>query len=88
MYAIRSYYVFDSLGTLLAVCREAEMTNEQGEIPLLPRILTADALATIGGSLLGTSTVTTYIESASGVITSYSIHYTKLYEIRFLRRSR
>jgi len=59
--------LFDSLGTLLAVCREAEMTNEQGEIPLLPRILTADALATIGGSLLGTSTVTTYIESASGV---------------------
>jgi len=59
--------LFDSLGTMLAVCREAGMVDDQGEIPALPRMLTADALATIGGALLGTSTTTTYIESASGV---------------------
>ncbi|MEJ2199423.1 MAG: NCS2 family permease [Desulfuromonadaceae bacterium] len=59
--------LFDSLGTLLAVCREAGMVDEEGEIPQLPRMLTADALATVGGALLGTSTTTTYIESASGV---------------------
>lgn len=59
--------LFDSLGTLLAVCREAGMTDEHGEIPALPRMLTADALATVGGALLGTSTTTAFIESASGV---------------------
>jgi len=59
--------LFDSLGTMLAVCREAGMVDEHGEIPRLPRMLTADALATVGGALLGTSTTTTFIESASGV---------------------
>ncbi|PLY01480.1 MAG: guanine permease [Desulfuromonas sp.] len=59
--------LFDSLGTMLAVCREAGMADEKGEIEKLPRMLTADAVATVGGALLGTSTTTTYIESASGV---------------------
>jgi len=59
--------LFDSLGTLLAVCREANMVDDDGKIPGLPRMLTADALATVGGALLGTSTTTTYIESAAGV---------------------
>ena len=59
--------LFDSLGTMLAVCREAGMADEKGEIAKLPQMLTADAVATVGGALLGTSTTTTYIESASGV---------------------
>jgi len=59
--------LFDSLGTMLAVCREAGMANKNGEIVGLPRMLAADALATMFGALLGTSTTTTYIESASGV---------------------
>ena len=59
--------LFDSLGTMLAVCREAGMADDHGNIPGLPKMLTADALATVGGALLGTSTTTTYIESASGV---------------------
>jgi AGZA family xanthine/uracil permease-like MFS transporter len=59
--------LFDSLGTMLAVCREAEMTDEKGDIPGLSRMLSADALATVAGALLGTSTTTTYVESASGV---------------------
>ncbi len=59
--------LFDSLGTLLAVCREAGLTDEKGEVHNLSRMLQADAVATVGGALLGTSTTTTYIESASGV---------------------
>ena len=59
--------LFDSLGTLLAVCQEAGMVKEDGKIPGLPRMLTADALATVGGALLGTSTTTAFLESASGV---------------------
>jgi len=58
--------LFDSLGTMLAVCREAGLEKD-GEIRDLPKMLTADAVATVGGALLGTSTTTTYIESASGV---------------------
>ncbi|UCG37943.1 MAG: NCS2 family permease [bacterium] len=59
--------LFDSLGTMLATCREAGLEDERGEIKDLPRMLTADAIATVGGALLGTSTTTTYIESASGI---------------------
>ena len=59
--------LFDSLGTLIAVCQEAGMVKEDGKIPGLPRMLTADALATVGGALLGTSTTTAFLESASGV---------------------
>ena len=58
--------LFDSLGTLLAVCREADLEKD-GDIKDLPRMLTADAVATVFGSILGTSTTTSYIESASGV---------------------
>lgn len=58
--------LFDSLGTLLAVCREAGLEKE-GDIKDLPKMLSADAVATVFGSLLGTSTTTSYIESASGV---------------------
>jgi AGZA family xanthine/uracil permease-like MFS transporter len=59
--------LFDSLGTMLAVCREAGLSDREGRIPGLSRMLTADALATVGGALLGTSTTTAYVESASGV---------------------
>ncbi|MCJ7501139.1 NCS2 family permease [bacterium] len=58
--------LFDSLGTLLAVCREADLEKD-GDIKDLPRMLTADAVATVFGSILGTSTTTSYIESAAGV---------------------
>jgi adenine/guanine/hypoxanthine permease len=59
--------LFDSLGTMLAVCREAGLTDERGNIQQLPVMLKADAVATVAGALLGTSTTTTYIESAAGV---------------------
>ena len=58
--------LFDSLGTLLAVCREANLEKD-GDIKDLPKMLSADAVATVFGAILGTSTTTSYIESASGV---------------------
>lgn len=59
--------LFDNVGTLVAVTKKAGLVQPDGAIPRLNRILTADSIATIGGSLAGTSTVVSYIESASGV---------------------
>lgn len=59
--------LFDSLGTIVACSFEAKMVNEDGSIEKIDRILGADAIATIAGSCLGTSTTTTYIESGAGI---------------------
>jgi AGZA family xanthine/uracil permease-like MFS transporter len=59
--------LFDTVGTLSGVGMQAGMINEQGELPRAKEALLADAIGTTVGALLGTSTVTTYIESASGV---------------------
>lgn len=59
--------MFDNVGTLLAVAKRAGLVESQNRIPRIGRILTADALATAAGALLGTSTVVSYVESASGV---------------------
>lgn len=59
--------LFDTSGTLVAVLNEAGLTDEDGKVPHLQRALVADSSATIVGSLLGTSTTTSYIESAAGV---------------------
>ena len=59
--------LFDNVGTLVAVTKKAGLVNPDGEIPRLNRILFADATATIAGSMAGTSTVVSYIESAAGV---------------------
>ena len=59
--------LFDNVGTLVAVSKKAGLVQPDGTIPRLNRILFADASATVVGSLAGTSTVVSYIESASGV---------------------
>ena len=59
--------LFDTSGTLVAVLNEAGLTDGAGRVPGLRRALVADSSATIVGSLLGTSTTTSYIESAAGV---------------------
>ena len=59
--------LFDNLGTLVAVGKKAGLLNSDNKIPRVGRILTTDSLATMFGSLTGTSTVVSYIESASGV---------------------
>ncbi|MFK7829507.1 MAG: NCS2 family permease [Congregibacter sp.] len=59
--------VFDTAGTLVGVANRAGMLNEQGHLPRLRRALLADSSATVVGALLGTSSTTSYIESAAGV---------------------
>ncbi len=59
--------LFDSLGTLLGVSRSAGLLDSEGRLPRMNRALLADAGATVGGALLGTSPVTSYVESAAGV---------------------
>ncbi|MEI5638891.1 MULTISPECIES: NCS2 family permease [unclassified Pseudoalteromonas] len=59
--------LFDTSGTLVAVTQKAGISDEHGRMPRLGRALSADSSATIAGSVLGTSTTTSYIESVSGV---------------------
>ncbi|MCI8624123.1 MAG: NCS2 family permease [Provencibacterium sp.] len=59
--------MFDTLGTLLGTARKAGMLDDNGEMPRMKQALLCDAIATTSGALLGTSTVTTYVESAAGV---------------------
>ncbi len=59
--------LFDSVGTIVACSYEAGLVKEDGSIENLDRVLEADAVATIAGAVLGTSTTTTYIESGAGI---------------------
>jgi len=59
--------MFDTIGTLIGVSNRAGMVDEDGNIPRLKDAFMADAIGTTLGAVLGTSTVTTYVESASGV---------------------
>jgi adenine/guanine/hypoxanthine permease len=59
--------LFDNMGTLLGVCRRAGLLDAEGNLPRIGRALSADAGAAIISSLLGTSSTTSYIESAAGV---------------------
>lgn len=59
--------VFDTVGTLIGVCSKANMLDENGQIPNVKKAFYADALGTLSGAIFGTSAVTTYVESASGV---------------------
>lgn len=59
--------LFDNLGTLLAVCSRARLLDDKGEIRNIDKALKADAFAAMAGACLGTSSVTSYIESAAGV---------------------
>lgn len=59
--------LFDTLGTLVGVSTKANMLDKDGKLPKIKGALMADAVATTAGAVLGTSTVTTFVESASGV---------------------
>ena len=58
---------FDTIGTLIGVSQRAGMVNKEGRIERLNQAFMADAIATTAGAMLGTSTTTTYVESAAGV---------------------
>ncbi len=59
--------LFDTLGTLIGVSAKADMLDEEGKLPKIKPALLADAIATTSGAVLGTSTVTTFVESSAGV---------------------
>lgn len=59
--------MFDTIGTLVGVCTKANMLTPEGKIPRVKEAFMADAVATTVGACIGTSTTTTYVESASGV---------------------
>ena len=59
--------IFDTLGTLIGVSSKANMLDKDGKLPRIKGALLADAIATSAGAVLGTSTTTTFVESAAGV---------------------
>ncbi|MBE6238045.1 MAG: NCS2 family permease [Bacteroidales bacterium] len=59
--------MFDTVGTLVGVCTKSGMVNKDGSIPRIKEAFMADSIATTFGAMLGTSTTTTYVESAAGV---------------------
>ena len=59
--------MFDTIGTLVGTASRANMLDEKGEMPKMKEALLSDAIGTVTGALTGTSTVTTFVESASGV---------------------
>jgi AGZA family xanthine/uracil permease-like MFS transporter len=59
--------LFDNTGTLVGVAHRAGLLDPDGKLPRIGRVFIADSIAAMGGALLGTSTVTSYIESAAGV---------------------
>ena len=58
---------FDTIGTLIGVCNRSGLLDEEGKLPRARGALMADAIATMAGAIMGTSTVTSYVESSSGV---------------------
>jgi AGZA family xanthine/uracil permease-like MFS transporter len=60
--------MFDTVGTLVSVCTKAGLVNEDGTVKRIKEAFMADAIATTVGACLGTSTTTTYVESASGIV--------------------
>lgn len=67
MFAFLFVDMFDTLGTLIGVASKADMLDEEGKLPRIKPALLADAIATSVGAIFGTSTTTTFVESASGV---------------------
>ncbi len=67
IFALLFVDLFDTIGTLMGVSQKAGMLDREGRLPRIKGALFADALATTVGAVLGTSTVTTFVESASGV---------------------
>lgn len=67
MFAFLFVDLFDTLGTLIGVASKADMLDKDGKLPKIKGALMADAVGTTAGAMLGTSTVTTFVESASGV---------------------
>jgi AGZA family xanthine/uracil permease-like MFS transporter len=67
IFALLFVNMFDTIGTLIGVSRKANLLDEQGKLPKMGKAMTADAVASVMGAAIGTSPVTSYVESAAGV---------------------
>jgi AGZA family xanthine/uracil permease-like MFS transporter len=67
IFSLMFMHLFDSIGSLVACCHQAGMVDEKGRVKGLDRLLSLDALASMMGAILGTSTITVFIESATGI---------------------
>lgn len=67
IFALLFVNMFDTIGTLIGVSRKAKLLDEQGKLPKMGNAMTADAAASVVGAAIGTSPVTSYVESAAGV---------------------
>ncbi|AXR06174.1 NCS2 family permease [Salinimonas sediminis] len=67
IFALMFVNMFDTIGTLIGVSRRANLLDESGRLPKIGSAMTADATASVAGAALGTSPVTSYVESAAGV---------------------
>ncbi|MBU2978931.1 NCS2 family permease [Alteromonas sp. C1M14] len=67
IFALMFVNMFDTIGTLIGVSRRANLLNDEGRLPKIGSAMTADASASVVGAALGTSPVTSYVESAAGV---------------------
>ena len=68
MFSFLMVDMFDTIGTLVGVAGQADMLDKEGRLPRINQALLADAVATTTGAMLGTSTVSTFVESSSGVM--------------------
>ncbi|MBL4629758.1 MAG: NCS2 family permease [Paraglaciecola sp.] len=67
IFALLFVNMFDSIGTLIGVSRRANLLDKEGKLPKMGKAMTADAIASVMGAAVGTSPVTSYVESAAGV---------------------
>ena len=67
IFALLFVNMFDTIGTLIGVSRRANLLDDQGKLPKMGKAMTADAVASVMGAAIGTSPVTSYVESAAGV---------------------
>lgn len=67
IFSLMFMHLFDSIGSLVACCNQAGMVDGKGRVRGLDRLLSLDALSSMMGAVLGTSTITVYVESATGI---------------------
>ena len=67
MFAFLFVDLFDTVGTLIGVAAKGNLLDKDGKLPRVGRALMSDAIGTVAGACLGTSTVTSYVESSAGV---------------------
>tara|TARA_Y100000296_G_scaffold30306_1_gene35286 strand:+ start:1413 stop:2744 length:1332 start_codon:yes stop_codon:yes gene_type:complete len=67
IFALMFVNMFDTIGTLIGVSRKANLLSDEGKLPKIGAAMTADASASVAGAIVGTSPVTSYVESATGV---------------------